>query len=549
MAYTLKFLGKSKSFTVPVSLKTLVPENDQFKYFVAKVDNRVRDLDYVVSKDAEIEFLTLKDPDAVRTYETSLRYLLAMAFHNLDSKLRVRFSYNVSRSIFVQILSKGTIAHNSLVRALFLEMKRIVDLNLPLTRHKVNLEKMKEIYVETGESDKVDILNYRPEKTAHYYKCGDYFNYMNGIMVPSTGYLTQWELRLYAPGILVQYPRAEEGGRIPEFEDAPTYGKTLKQSYKWAVISGSDTVPNLNKMIKNDGEIDFINISENLHNRQLCELGEIVEKSIQDIRLICIAGPSSSGKTTFSNRLRTELLSRGIKPIRLSIDDYYLPRHKAPKDELGEPDLESIYALDIELFNQNMADLIAGDEVQLPKFDFKIGKRVPGRTLKVPLDQPIIIEGIHALNDQLTHLIPRHQKFKIYIAPQMQMNYDLHNPISLTDLRLLRRMVRDFKYRNASAIETMKMWSSVRKGEFKWIYPNQEGANYVYNSFLPYELCIMKKYALPLLQDIKESSEYFPVAERLIRMLKFFIDLDDTWIPCNSLIREFIGGSAYADAD
>ena len=549
MAFTLKAFGKKHHFDAPVVLRKLIPENEKYKYMVARVNNRVRELSYEIDYDAEVEFLDLTHGDAVKTYETSLRYILAMSFHNIDPNIRIRISYNVSRSLFVQFLTPGISANNNVVQALFKEMKRIISLDLPFSRHKVSVKKMKEIYNQSAEDDKLKILEYRPEETAHYYQCGSYQNYMNGIMVPSTGYLTEWSLRLYAPGIMVQYPRAEENGKIPPFEDAPTYGKTLKQSHKWAIISGCDTVYRLNHMIKEDGQIDFINICENLHNRQLCELGETVERDIHDIRLICIAGPSSSGKTTFSNRLRTELLSRGIKPIRLSIDDYYLPRGQAPVDENGDPDLESIYALDIELFNKNLADLIAGEEVQLPKFDFKVGKRVPGRILKVSLDQPVIIEGIHALNDQLTHLIPSHQKYKIYIAPQLQMNYDQHNPISLTDLRLLRRMVRDFKYRNASAIETMKMWASVRKGEFKWIYNTQEGADYVYNSFLPYELCVMKKYALPLLQDIGENNEFFPVAERLIRMLKFFVNMDDTWIPCNSLIREFIGGSAYADAD
>ncbi|MFA7020744.1 MAG: nucleoside kinase, partial [Bacilli bacterium] len=285
------------------------------------------------------------------------------------------------------------------------------------------------------------------------------------------------------------------------------------------------------------------------HNRMLIEIGDMIEEDIDTIRLICIAGPSSSGKTTFSNRLRVELLSRGIKPIRLSIDDYYLPKHEVPKDENGEPDLESINALDVELFNQNMLDLISGKEVQLPRFDFQQGKRISGRKLQVPVNQPIIIEGIHALNDLLTINIPKHQKFKIYISPQAQINFDNHNPMSLTDLRLLRRIVRDKKYRNASAEETMSMWPSVRKGEFTWIYNTQEGANYVFNSLLSYELSVMKKYAMPLLSNIDTNSVYFPVAERLIRLLKYFDDMPDEWVPNNSLLREFIGGSCYANVD
>ena len=279
----------------------------------------------------------------------------------------------------------------------------------------------------------------------------------------------------------------------------------------------------------------------------LCELGQLIEDDIDDIRLICIAGPSSSGKTTFANRLRIELLSRGIRPIRISLDDYYLPKDQMPKDENGKSDYESIECLDIPLFNQNMLDLISGEEVQLPKFDFKVGHRVPGRILKIGPGEPIIIEGIHALNDQMHHDIPKAQKFKIFISPQAQINLDDHTPLSLTDLRLIRRIVRDYQFRSSPAEETLDMWPSVRKGEFKWIYPYQEGSDYVYNSMLSYELPVLKKYAMPLLSQIEEESPYFPDAMRLMRMLKYFIDMPDQWVPSNSLMREFIGGSCYAD--
>ena len=416
-----------------------------------------------------------------------------------------------------------------------------------MVRHIVNKDEAAKIFEKEGFQDKVDILKYRPEKTAHIYTCNDYKNYMYNRMVPSTGYVKKWVVRFYHPGILIQYPRPEVGGEIPPFEDAPTFGKTLKSAHQWAKSTGCDTIYGINKRIESDGPIDFITLCEQKHNRQLCELGQMIEEDKENIRLICIAGPSSSGKTTFANRLRIELLSRGLNPIRISMDDYYLPRDQAPKDEDGNPDLEDVNALDIKLFNENMADLIAGETVQLPKFDFKLGHRVPGRTLTIPSDQPIIIEGIHALNEKMTSSIPSHQKFKIFIAPQAQVNIDDHNPLSLTDLRLLRRIIRDYRTRNASAVDTMSMWASVRRGEFKSIYNTQEGANYVYNSFSAFELCAEKKYAMPLLESIDTENEYFPVAERLIRMLKFFDDLPDEWVPCNSIIREFIGGSCYED--
>ena len=545
MSFNITFNGEKKTYEEPITVIDIVGTDRNI--VCAYVNNRVRELTYVLDKDATVVPLTIKDRDAKQTYEASLRFLVAMAMNNIHPGINVRFSYNVSRSIFMQILTPGIIANNNLVKELQEEMDKIVAADYPLVRNILSKEETKKILIKEKYQDKLDILEYRPEKTCHLYDCNGYKNYMYNRMVPSTGYIMKWKVKYYHPGVIIQYPREELGGEIPEFEDSPTFGKTLKKAYEWGVATRFDNIVNINHRIETDGPIDVITLGEQRHNRQLCELGELIEGDKDNIRLICIAGPSSSGKTTFANRLRIELLSRGIDPIRISMDDYYLPRDQAPKDENGEPDLESVDALDVELFNKNMADLVAGETVDLPKFDFKVGHRVKGRTLKVPDNQPIIIEGIHALNDRMTESIPQHQKFKIFIAPQGQINIDNHNPLSLTDLRLLRRIVRDYQFRGSSALETMSMWASVRKGEFKWIYRTQEGANYVFNSFLPEELSVMKKYAMPLLQAIEQENPYFPVAERLIRMLKFFDDMPDEWVPCNSILREFIGGSCYAD--
>lgn len=545
MSFKLQYLGKEKTFEKNVKLLDLIENNDK-SIICARVNNRVRELTYEVYYDAKIEFLTVKDSDATRIYEASLRFLVAMAFKRVYPNMKIRLCYNVSRSIFVQLLNakKASLDMRDEIEK---EMNKIIEADYPLKRFVVSKEDAKKVYEDNDLLDKLDILQYRPEKTVHLYDCDGYLNYMFSHMVPSTGYLKSFKLRLYHPGLILQYPRAEAGGSIPEFKDAPTFGKTLKESHEWALIAGADSVANINAHIARDGVIDFIQLCEARHNRMLAELGDLLESDLSDVRLICIAGPSSSGKTTFANRLRVELLSRGIKPIRISLDDYYLSKDRAPIDEDGKPDLESIEALDIEQFNKDMLDLINGREVQLPKFDFKIGKRVPGRILKVGENEPIIIEGIHALNERMTNSIPKHQKFKIFIAPQAQINLDNENPISITDLRLLRRIVRDYNFRGSSAEETISMWPSVRRGEFKWIYDTQEGANFVYNSMLSYELCVMKKYAMPLLQGIDRENPYFPIAERLIRMLKYFDDMPDEWVPCNSLMREFIGGSCYAD--
>ena len=523
----------------------IIPAEEKYSYVAATVNNRIRELTYVLKEPSDVKLLDFKDTQAVKIYETSLRYLVAMATHRLYPQLDIRFSYNISRSIFCQILTPGFHTDLKFVDSIQAEMQRLIKADLPIERKLVTREEAAEIYKANHYDDKIDILKYRPDDKVHLYSCDGYVNYLYGYMVPSTGFLTHYKMKLFAPGFIIQYPRAECGGIIPEFEEDRTFGRTLKESYQWAVKVGTETVSKINEYVLKNGSVDFINMCESNHNNMLAELGKKIQQDIDSIRLICIAGPSSSGKTTFANRLRIELLSLGIRPIRISIDDYYKPKSEIPLDEDGEVDLECLQALDTELFNSDMLRLINGEEVQLPRFDFKLGKRVPGRILKVDQNQPIIIEGIHALNDELTPDITKHQKFKIYIAPQAQICLDNHNPLSLTDLRLLRRIVRDNKFRKSSAEETISMWPSVRRGEFKWIYKNQEGADYVFNSLLPYELCIMKKHALPILTKIPNDSPYYIKANRLIKFLKYFVDIDDEVVPNNSLMREFIGGSCF----
>lgn len=545
--FTVKIGEQTLTLEQKTPILELIPIENQKKYIAAKVNNRLRELNYEVYYDCEIELLDLTNSDAVKVYETSLRYLLAMAFRRVYPQYSVRFSYNVSRSIFIQFLNFSGSIDNSIIQNLKKEVDALIEKDISFNRVTMSKEEALEIYKKEGYSDKIDVLKYRPEKIVHLYECDGYLNYMYGYMVPSTGYLKYYVLRQYNPGLILQYPRAELGGLIPAFEEAPTFGKALKKAHQWAIICDAETVAKMNSHVSEETVVDFVNMCETKHNNMLAELGQIIEKDIDNIRLIAIAGPSSSGKTTFSNRLRIELMSRGINPLRISIDDYYLPKNQAPLDENGNPDLEHIEALDIDLFNEHMLKLIQGEEITLPSFNFKTGMREDGPKCKVDSKTPIIIEGIHALNDILTSSIPKHQKFKIYISPQIQINVDNHNPISLTDIRLLRRIVRDKKSRNTSAEKTLEMWSSVRRGEFNWIYPNQEGANYIFNSELTYELCVMKKYALPALQAINNDHPYFIMANRLIKFLKHFKDIDDKFVPCNSLLREFIGGSCFYD--
>ena len=527
----------------PIVLEDLANELG-IEAYCATVDNRLRELTYQVSKDAEINFLDLTSVDTITLYSASLRYVIAMAIKNIYPDSRVIFNQSISRSIFCDIRNIGKI-NNSVLEKIKAEVDRIIAADYPIRRVTVAKAEALEIYKNLGYEDKAEILAYRPEDTVHFYACNGYLNYMFGYMVPSTRYLKAYKLRLYAPGIIIQTPRAELGGIIPEFEDAPTFGQVLRQANHWGEICKGSYVAQMNKLIETQKELEFINLCETRHNDQLAELGLKIKNDIENIRLIAIAGPSSSGKTTFTNRLRIELMARGITPLMISIDDYYLSREAAPKDEDGKPDLEHLNALDIDLFNDQMFSLINGEEVQLPIFNFQTGKREWGKVVQIDQNTPILIEGIHALNDDLTPSIPAHQKFKIYIAPQAQLHLDDQNPISITEIRLLRRLVRDKKFRNSPAEETLSMWPSVRRGEFRWIYKNQEGVNYVFNSELTYELCVLKKYALPMLEAIDHESPYFVQANRLVKFLKYFKDIEDTWIPCNSILREFIGGSSF----
>ena len=541
---TIKLKNETRLVPKGSTLLSLLPDEQKKKFFVALVNGRVRELSFKISFDAEVEFLDLTHSEAGKAYEASLRYVIAMIFNELYPEESIRFSYNVSRSIFCQPLGNFHIERR-IVDQVANRLREIVDADIPIERVTVSTEEAIQIYQKFNLHDKIDILKYRPEKDVHLYRCGNYFNYLHSYMVPSTGYLQNFILRPYSPGIIIQYPRYELNGQIPPFEEAPTYGRTLKRAYEWAKLIDTQTIYRINEKLTPENTVDFIQICETKHNNMLSEIGNLIKADIDNIRLIAIAGPSSSGKTTFSNRLRLQLMALGINLVMISIDDYYLDRDKIQPDENGEIDLEDIKTIDVELFNQHMYSLINGEEVELPRFDFMTAKRVPGRKIKVDPHSPIIIEGIHALNEQLSASIPKHQKFKIFISPQIQISIDNHSPMSTTDLRLIRRLVRDFKFRNAPAKRTLSMWPSVRRGEFKWIYPHQEQADYVFNSELTYELGVLKKYALPILKEIGPTDEDFIVANRLIKYLKYFRSIDDDAIPCNSLLREFIGGSCF----
>ena len=549
----IKVNFNNKPLTVEEGTRVLdlIEPKERKNLVVCQVGAQVKELHYKLSaKDngLTIHLLNLNNAEAGRAYSASLRYIVAMAFYHIYPDVKIRFSYNISRSISCQAITNNFNMSRA-VGEIRQEVERIIAEDLPIERVTVTIEEATEIYKKFHLDDKIDILQYRPEKTVHLYKCGDYYNYLHNYMVPSTGCIHNYTITPYSPGIIIQYPRHDLDANIPEFEEEATYCKTLQRAYSWAVKARVQTVTEINRKIDRGEGLEFVQMCEAYHNRQLAELGEAIEKEIENVRLVAIAGPSSSGKTTFCNRLRIELLSRGIDPVTISLDDYYFDKGKISELQgkpVGKLDLEHIDCLDIELFNKDLFDLINGETVTLPRFNFVADRREKGKTIKLGQNVPIIIEGIHALNEKLTKSIPKHRKFKIYIAPHAQLNIDDHSPLSVTNARLIRRIVRDMKFRGCPAAETIDMWQSVRNGEFRWIYPNQENADYVFNSSLGYELCVLKKQAMEALTQITASDPQYLVANRLIKTLKYFREIDDdSIIPCNSLLREFIGGSCF----
>lgn len=525
-------------------------EGDKYQYQAARVNNRIRELNYIIPEDATVELLTLKDREAQTMYQSTLRYLIIMAVKRVFPDARIVFNFSVSRSIAANITNFNRPFLQSDLNEIQKELDSIIAQDLPISRYSVTKEEAKTYYNEIGFCDKASILEYRKEDTVHMYECAGYKNYMFGYMLPSTGFIKDYRLILYAPGFIIQYPRTELGGKMPEFQDEKVFRDALREANQWGALTNASYIHQMNDLIEQGKALEFINLCETRHNNQFVKLGEAIAREISRIRLIAVAGPSSSGKTTFTNRLKIQLRSLGIDPLMISIDDFYRAGHRnIPIDEFGKPDFEHIDALDRELFDDVMYRLIAGEEVALPHYSFADKQRTFSAPVKLKPNQPIMIEGIHALNDMLTPSIDNALKFKIYIAPQAQLHIDDHNPIPITDLRLLRRMTRDYATRNTPCEQTFDMWASVRRGEFRWIYPHQSESDFVFNSELAYELCVIKKHVLPLLENIPSESPYFIQANRLIKFLKYFKDISDNWIPCNSILREFIGGSIFYTKD
>jgi uridine kinase len=537
-----------KKGTKLLELSKSVQEYFPAEIVAAKVNNVLKDLSCPIEEDSNIDFIDLTTDDGFRIYQRSASFLMIKAIGELFPKASVTIEHSLSKGVYCELHGIDPITEKE-IQMIEQRMHETVEQDIDFNMDVVPLGEALKLFEKEGQLDKVRLLKYRNLPTIKVYSCGWLRDYFYGIMVPSTGYLKHFELKFYMPGFILRHPNKFNPTEIPEYKEQPKLFNIFRESEKWAKILDVQNVGSLNDHIAAGYGDDLIRISEAFHEKKIAQLADTITEARDLIRLILIAGPSSSGKTTFAQRLSVQLKVNNVKPISISLDDYFVSRDKTPLDENGEPDFEALEAIDLPLFNEHLTKLIQGAEVELPTFNFLTGQReYSGKKVRIKRDQPIIIEGIHGLNDVLTSSIPRGSKFKIYISALTQLNLDNHNRIPTTDARILRRIVRDSQFRSQDALKTIRMWHKVRRGEEKNIFPFQEEADVMFNSHLPYELAVLKKYAEPLLQEIDQSEPEFSEATRLLKFLSYFLSLDDGAVPNNSLIREFIGSSCFYQA-
>lgn len=547
---TLKVTLLDQTLDVPKGISLLelsrqVEEQYESAIVAAKVNNVLKDLSFRIEEDSHIDFIDLTTDDGFRIYQRSVSFLLIKAVGEVFPQATITIEHSISKGLYCELHGIDPLTEKD-VQAIERRMKEMVEEDIEFHMDIVPLPEALKLFEKEGQLDKVKLLKYRNLPTIKIYSCGWLRDYFYGIMVPSTGYLKHFELKFYMPGFILRYPDKSDPTTIPEYKEQPKLFSVFREAEKWAKILEIEDVGSLNDHIAAGYGDELIRISEALHEKKIAQLADMITNERNQIRLILIAGPSSSGKTTFAQRLSVQLRVNNVKPISISLDDYFVSRDKTPLDENGEPDFEALEAIDLDLFNEQLTKLIQGVEVELPVFNFLTGQReYRGKKVKIKRDQPIIIEGIHGLNDVLTSAIPRGSKFKIYISALTQLNIDNHNRIPTTDARIIRRIVRDNQFRSHDALKTIKLWPKVRRGEERNIFPFQEDADVMFNSHLPYELAVLKRYAEPLLAEIAPSEPEFSEAKRLLKFLSYFLPLDDSAIPNNSIIREFIGNSCF----
>lgn len=527
--------------TTLLDVSKKVHGSDHMRYLGARVNNEI----YPLYKDAEdgfqIQFLDNRDVDGYRIYTKTISAVFIMACKELYPDKDAIIHHFLGPGLYAELDDRHGISFRE-TEILQEKMEEIIKRDIPIKRSDYSREEALEIFREHDYSDKVRLISSMDKDTVSIYRIGDHTDSFHGYLAPSTGFVDEFKLKYYYPGVIILFPSRKNHYNMDNFKDQKKLAKIFNESNNWLEILDLANIGSLNERINNGHLRDLILISEALHEKRIAQIADKICAD-PDINMILIAGPSSSGKTTFAHRLSVQLKVNGKRPISISMDDYFVNREDTPLRKDGEPDFESIDAIDLDLFNSDLVKLLEGESVQLPKFNFITGKReASGKWISVDRDHPIIIEGIHGLNPKLTIDIPEKNKFKVYISALTQLNIDNHNRISTTDTRLIRRMVRDVKFRGNEPSRTFEMWQGVRSGEEKFIFPFQEEADAMFNSSLVYEMSVLKKYIMPLLQEVTPESVYYSEAKKLLKFLKYFNPIEDeSCIPPNSILREFIG--------
>lgn len=510
----------------------------------ARVNNKVEGMHYRVYNSKDVEFLDMASASGSRAYTRTLFFVLCKAVQDIYPNTDVVIDIPVSNGFYVDIRLGRPVVEED-VNILRRRMQEIIDAKMPIRRYMVPTEDAIALFQEKGDVEKVKLLKTSGSIYTTYYKIGEYVDFYYGTLLTNTSGLYLFGLEKYYDGMLLRIPSLKNPDKLGEMTKQDKMFDIFKEHHRWQDILGIRTVGDFNQAIEAGHATDIINISEALQEKKIANIAEDIANR-QGVKLVLLAGPSSSGKTTSCKRLSIQLAVNGLKPLQISLDDYFVDRDRTPKDDNGEYDFESIYALNLDLLNEQFNALFRGEEVELPKYDFPSGKSVKsGKKLKMEPNNVLVVEGIHALNPELTAHIPQEQIYRVYASALTTILLDNHNYIPTTDNRLLRRIIRDYKYRGVSAQETIHRWPSVRAGENKWIFPYQENADAMFNTAMLYELSVLKMQAEPLLQQVPENCEEHAEAYRLLKFLKYFKGIPYNNLPPTSLLREFLGGSSF----
>ena len=509
-----------------------------------KVNNKVEGLHYRVYHNKDVEYLDIRSSSGVRAYTRTLFFVLCKAVYDLWPGADVVIDIPVSNGYYCNINIGRPVTHFD-ADAVRRRMQEIIDAALPICRHESTTEEVIRMFSGMGMESKAKLLRSVGRLYTTYYEIDGYKDYYYGTLLTNTRQLYLFGLEKYYDGMLLRIPSRDDPSRLGELVRQDKMFDIFQEHHRWQHILGMSTVGDFNEAVQQGRSTDLINVSEALQEKKISQIADMISTR-RGVRMVLISGPSSSGKTTFCKRLSIQLLTCGVKPVPVSLDDYFVNREETPKDDSGEYDYESLYALDIELLNRQLNALFAGEEVELPRYNFQTGRSErSGRRLRLAADEVLVVEGIHALNPELTAQIPEEQKFRVYASALTTILLDAHNYIPTTDNRLLRRIIRDYKYRGVSAQETIHRWPSVRAGENKWIFPYQENADVMFNTALLFELAVIKSQAEPLLELVPENADEYAEAYRLLKFLKYISPIPNRQLPPTSLLREFLGGSSF----